>query len=38
MIRAGHVPGRTGAYRRDPAREAMVVAEVKKLKLFEQDP
>jgi hypothetical protein len=25
---------RTGAYRRDPAREAMVAAELKKLRLF----
>ena len=26
---------RTGAYRRDPAREAMVAAELRKLRLFE---
>jgi hypothetical protein len=28
---------RTGAYRRDPAREAMVVAGLKKLRVFEED-
>ena len=27
---------RTGAYRRDPAREEMVTAELKKLRLFEE--